>query len=409
MIISPSLLIGITPKYQQWVQNGSIGYTVNYFSFFGVILFIGTIILWIYNNIKNKYVRQSYVMLTVLLITYVSIATDYSNNLITKSQNLSQDKWRIVDFFLKTDQFNNIPENSVILAPSLWNYHGIVQNFPEYWSDYFTYEGKKHVTVCMDQSEFKRSIALQNNPSAYFIKYSQEPKESNQFLIFASLIPDNIENNERLFTNEFLIISNSKNKKATIFGQTYLRGKKLANIYLNGNLTLSTENDFYSLSIDDNNKKNSPFVLNIINSDKPIDLESTSLTYFTDHNRIKDISYEWGKGFYSLEGVPDQNWRWCDANGELTITNFTGKTKKALVSMGVNTGYSEMSNLTIESDLFSDKLCINSSGKLIRRELIIPEGTHQIIFKSDAKRVVAPSDPRTLVFMVRNFKIIFSD
>lgn len=159
---------------------------------------------------------------------------------------------------------------------------------------------------------------------------------------------------------------------------------------------------------------------------KPIVSQNSKLVFFdmTNYNReFKSKSTEkdwmllkekvlypmfltWGKGFYGFEGAQDNNWRWCSSKGELVINNLSNEEKKIKMKMSFGTGYSELSNLKIESELFSENFKISSKINPFSKEVIIKPGRHVIKFSSDAKTVNAPLDPRILNFVLYNFEII---
>ncbi|CAH1208501.1 hypothetical protein PAECIP111891_03231 [Paenibacillus allorhizoplanae] len=105
-----------------------------------------------------------------------------------------------------------------------------------------------------------------------------------------------------------------------------------------------------------------------------------------------------------VEGSQENNWRWLSKTGTLTVTNTSNVTRTIDMSMELATGYDELSNLIIKSSIFSDELQINAKNKLYSKKITVPPGNYNIEFTSDAKRIVAPTDPRYLVFRVNNFK-----
>lgn len=119
---------------------------------------------------------------------------------------------------------------------------------------------------------------------------------------------------------------------------------------------------------------------------------------------LNPLLFSWGGGFSDLEGTPDDNWRWCSFNGTLQIYNGLDRERKVLVEMNFATDYPDLSDLRIISPLIKQSVKVNSAGYAFSQTLIIPPGHYTIEFASNAKRVVAPSDPRSLVFKVRNFK-----
>ena len=73
--------------------------------------------------------------------------------------------------------------------------------------------------------------------------------------------------------------------------------------------------------------------------------------------------------------------------------------------MSLATGYDEFSALRIDSPWLTEKLAVNREGQVLSKSVVVPPGGSVIRFGSDAKRVHAPGDPRTLVFRVMNFRL----
>jgi len=115
---------------------------------------------------------------------------------------------------------------------------------------------------------------------------------------------------------------------------------------------------------------------------------------------------EWEDGFSVLEERIDHNWRWCSSEGTLIINNTSNTERKFIMTAHFFTGYSELSNLTIESNLVNESLEINNSGYSYEKEITVPPGSHAIKFSCDAKRIDAPTDPRYLVFRIANFQMV---
>jgi hypothetical protein len=114
---------------------------------------------------------------------------------------------------------------------------------------------------------------------------------------------------------------------------------------------------------------------------------------------------DWRHGFYQLEGTPEQDWRWCSSRGDLYIFNLSAFEKKIVLEMAVSTGYPEPSHVHIESPWFSKDVEVNEAGRLISAMATVSPGRHIVRIVSDARRVGAPGDGRTLVFRVNNFRL----
>jgi phosphoglycerol transferase len=120
---------------------------------------------------------------------------------------------------------------------------------------------------------------------------------------------------------------------------------------------------------------------------------------------MNPLTPEWTKGFASLEGAADLNWRWGASEGELVINNTLSYERRVKLEMALATGYEESANLSLDGDLISEQLKINLKPTDYSKIISIPPGRHVIRFKCDAKLVYAPADGRPLVFKVNNFRL----
>lgn len=145
---------------------------------------------------------------------------------------------------------------------------------------------------------------------------------------------------------------------------------------------------------------------NMLNYNKTLKNNFTDEQWISKKDEVLyPLFLTWSGGFSSLEGTEANNWRWCSSNGELIIDNPSANTKIIDLQMLFKTGYSNYSNLIINSTLLQNKIRINSMGSSFIKNIMIPPGAHIIKFYCDAPRVYAPNDSRYLVFSVNNFKI----
>ena len=79
------------------------------------------------------------------------------------------------------------------------------------------------------------------------------------------------------------------------------------------------------------------------------------------------------------------------------------KPVRAALDMSLVTGYPEHSRMIIEGDRLVQDLSVNNRGTPLRLVITAAPGQTVLRFTSDAPRVVAPLDPRDLVFGVANF------
>ncbi len=228
-IILPFVLLGLTAKYQRWIGLGTLAYMQSYFSYFGTILTLSSILLFINDAVKNKKFIKPIFMLTVCsIVFFTSGITDYYNHYVTLDQQISQLKWATVEKFIKTPEIGNIPEGSVIYAPSLFhNTRGILKPNTNYWTKYFTLKTKKKIIVIENLK--KKWLLDRTNTHYYYLRFLQEPKSKNQFILFAKLKRLN-----DLSANAAYLFSYSKYKTYTMMGILKPNGQPIK-IHINNN------------------------------------------------------------------------------------------------------------------------------------------------------------------------------
>lgn len=116
------------------------------------------------------------------------------------------------------------------------------------------------------------------------------------------------------------------------------------------------------------------------------------------------VLLDWKGGFSGLENSPGKTWRWCSSEGELHINNTSSRPRVVTFEMSFATGYRESSDMII-TGLISEQLKTGWELVTYAKTVTVPPGESVITFRSNAKRVEAPLDPRFLVFRIENFKM----
>jgi phosphoglycerol transferase len=111
----------------------------------------------------------------------------------------------------------------------------------------------------------------------------------------------------------------------------------------------------------------------------------------------------WQDGFSDEEPSGQNRWRWCAEEGRMEIVNNSRAARQVKMEMRLAAGRD--ANLRIESQLINESLKISYAGIPFNRTLTIPPGRHTIRFYCDAPRIIAPLDPRILVFRLENFSL----
>ncbi|MBI5453470.1 MAG: hypothetical protein HY956_02470 [Deltaproteobacteria bacterium] len=401
LFLMPPLLPAMTETYMSYVEKGLLAHTVTYFSYFGAVLFFASSVIYLNQLLSKNRVISFFYMLTVALgAGTIGMVTDYSNSAVSLSQSQSALKWRTFDYFLASEEFKAVPDGSVIYAPSLWQQIGFAAVYDAYWTDYISLRTGRNVIVT-DRKEDMEAASSAGRPM-YFLKYSQEKKDPNQFMVFSPIT--GLSRDGAAYSENAFLYTYSKYKRFLLFFMLDTERAGFTKVSIDNNLNV-TANGFFAGVVDKTGNKE-PFLKTVISGER-INLDSVSLSNYTDFTGT-DTAFKlvWGEGCNELEGDSTHNWRWSAPSCVLTFHNDTGGVMSATVEMKFATGYKEFSNMRIDSSLFSDNLKVNSEGVEYKRVVKVPPGRYAIRFSSDAPRVKAPLDPRVLVFKFINFKAI---
>jgi hypothetical protein len=122
-IILPSLMISFSPKYQQEIVWG-IGYLPVYIQYFGTVMFLIGIIIWLYYHIKNLKLKLFIKVILLLTLTLIALINIQNNRTIVEKFNLTMHYPRVIlEEALKNGLTEDIPEDSTILIDSnnIWD------------------------------------------------------------------------------------------------------------------------------------------------------------------------------------------------------------------------------------------------------------------------------------------------
>jgi len=112
----------------------------------------------------------------------------------------------------------------------------------------------------------------------------------------------------------------------------------------------------------------------------------------------------WSGGFYPLEKERGRTWRWCSSAGELILRN-PGAATETVIRMIVVSSQAMPSPLSITGPGFADSVTISPVGTEFSKRFLVPQGSSVIRFSSPAPPLMAPNDPRKLVFRVEDLRL----
>lgn len=119
---------------------------------------------------------------------------------------------------------------------------------------------------------------------------------------------------------------------------------------------------------------------------------------------VPPIKLDWGGGFSGLESNGNITWRWCASRGVLTMFNPSQLPREITAEMSMVMGSDSEAEIRIDGPSISQSLMANAAGRAFITHLRLQPGNSVIRFSCNAKPLLSPGDPRTLVFRIENFR-----
>ncbi len=407
-LIAPVVLLGFTEKYQSWVlEHGSLAYVPSYYAYFATIFLISTILLFLNQNIARwRFLSVSYIVITSVAVAAASLTTDYYNYYLTLDQQLSHLKWRTIDRLTQTDDFKALRDDSVIFAPSLWRYRGIVMNGETYWSDYLTQKSGKRIWVARTSQQFSALASSRTGRQAYFLAYEQEPKEPNQFVVFSKLGSNGRVIDGPVYANEFGLFAYGKNKIFTLIGECSLNGRAVK-VNINGHSVDEIEGNIFFGRVDQSTVRED-FPKTAVNSTVPIDIAHLIVSYFPVEPGGRGVEIIYGRGFHGLEenAAAGLVWNWSLAASELSLVSYSDRPidKSIQFSLTVFTPRA----VSIQICGTREEIQFEATGtKLVNiAHVVLQPGENKLYLTSDQPaRPPGNGDTRPMAFGVQNLLV----
>jgi len=431
LLFAPAFPTAVIFKYQEWVRNGSLAFLNTYHAYYGMIILITVIIYHIFYYINKinidiikKYTQNTTIIIISLFVGIISLITDYSNDAFTRSQIQSNYKWILYDKFVLTKEFMSIPENSLVFAPSLFKPIGIVANFKPYWTNYtayrqgdwinildngrlipeyiknqlivFNHTKKRNIKIIGNYDDLKK-LLKDNNKRLYYIKYSQEKKDPNQYILFGKVNGYNDYGNDiDLYADTLYLFQLSKYREFLVFG-TSDSELKFKTLKIDDSIVKINYNSNFAEIINRNNNHNG-LISAKIEFPKMI-ADSVGVSNYTDIKYTDNgLVIQYMNGIYQDE----ISHRWSDKNSEIFIINKSPVDVTIEISFEITTAYKEKSELSISVNNDYETILVNSNPTVYKKHVHLKKHSKKIIkLHSEAKQVYAPNDNRSLYFMIK--------
>lgn len=189
-VLIPYLLPCLTEKFYARVGKGYIKtYTYTYFSYFGFMLIVVTILMVANSKLKsNRLFYRGFRVSIACLVAILGLYIDFANHYTAKLHNEHGQKWKMVKSFIKRSEFKEIGNGAHIFAPSL--YHSPVTAYyitQKYrWKKYFLVNTGKAINI--GSSVEKAIRAINNGENVYWLAYGKALRSEDQYIVFGLIM-----------------------------------------------------------------------------------------------------------------------------------------------------------------------------------------------------------------------------
>jgi hypothetical protein len=135
--IAPNAVFGLTPRYREWVKHDTY-YLGSFYASFSLVFLVGAIFLSIQRLARNRLISA----ITSFVLASIFTVNTYANKLdaeqFFKTHRVNRQAWTIVELSLTKGMAEQLPQETVLVAPLLMNMPMLEPGAYDYWSYYMT-------------------------------------------------------------------------------------------------------------------------------------------------------------------------------------------------------------------------------------------------------------------------------
>ena len=400
LVVLTNLPLAITVKYQTWViEDFTHGYLTTYFVFFGVVILLALLIegavSWL--SSRSRLTAQALGGVFAAAAFIVCYGTDVINAHVALTERRMYDKWQTVDAWIASPAFQAIPEGSLILAPTLFDhYPGTTHLFDDYWTAYVRLHGKKPVEVLHSRSEWsERARSPEAADKLYFLELKQDRRGDASYLAF-SHVPFAADGTV-VASREVMLLAHARSDHFRIVGR--LLGAPAAcraRVFVDGVPTDGTFTDRFGAHVDRTRNAREWLWTRLSSDDALIDPDSI-LVIDSEAPVDGSVDVTFGKGFH----LDEVAYRWAEATAVITLRNRENRSVRMDLQFAVQApALPAGATARLEAMAGSARAVWTIGSEYEKRSMhleIPPTSTIDVVLSTDAPKVRAPLDIRTLV------------
>ncbi|HET9034512.1 MAG TPA: hypothetical protein VFN25_16615 [Dokdonella sp.] len=342
MALVPNVLIGLTPKYQEWVRLGSHAYLYSHFSYFAWMALTSIFLLVIYHRWPSK----ALMIFFALAAGGGSLITDASNFDVSRVQEQFGRRWETMEALLNSEAFSKVPSTAAIWMRDS-SISGSESGDAEYWQ--YVVEARTGATLVFTPD---LDAARRAPGGAYYLYIYDEPKAENQYVVFAPLKAP-VSSDLAIASNVY-IFPNSANSLIRAGGVlSCVRTACVGSANANGRPSPALFASSFSVSA---GIKPDAFGVDVVEVAVSPGTEVETLWVNFARNPVilnTPISVVPGIGFYGWEDNGTIAWNWGSLDSELEIRNELSYPMSLVLEFTIVVGDSRSIVVTSESGLES--------------------------------------------------------
>ena len=118
-------------------------------------------------------------------------------------------------------------------------------------------------------------------------------------------------------------------------------------------------------------------------------------------------SISFGDGFYNEESNGLRKWRWTSSSEvDLHLANSSGHDEHVLLQLTLATGHPQSSSVRLTGPGLDCQVKVDFNGLAISKPIVLPKGDAVLHLSTDAPKVIAPADPRTMFLRIEDVGLL---
>ncbi len=377
-VLAPAPIF-LTAKYRNMPWE-SMPYLPGYYSYlaFMAILTTGIVALRLLDPFRLRMIAAG--VLAVLLAAF-SATANVADNRVTGRYSLGSKTWKAVDAWMETEDFKHLPENAVVLAPTLWERINPAWWFAEdYWSHYVLVRSGRNIRIVPTANE---AFELGGGRQPVFYAEREWGFDSSVLLITSAVArqPD----------------GHMKAKSVTVISSRDFPHPVLE-YALDGASQLTSTPGLKQAGGSYSGSFSTPGML--VGTARLVGEDRSA-------SEVVEFHVEFERGFSLLEERGRDYWRWSDGSsgeGVIAIENKLDRPAPVLFRTALMSGPHVKFAFCVQGGS-RESFETSRDDDIYERSLILQPGRNEIWMKSYGPRKPALGDPRYLVFGMKDWAV----